>query len=91
MDETVDLFKIAEQEIMAINDELDEQGEKFNSLQEKLGKHRKVLYENSNAVDKLQNALRMRKFIILILFIMVMFSISFLVIRYLKSGEFIKF
>lgn len=84
MDETASLVRSAEHELASINEELDIQTEKFVGIQEKVGMHRRSLYENGSALERLKSALRIRKFIILILLIAIVFSILFLLIKSLK-------
>lgn len=84
MDETTALIQSAEYELAGINEELDLQTEKFIGIQEKIGRHRKNLYDTDAALNQLQNALKIRKFIVLILFIVVMFSLLFFLIRNFK-------
>lgn len=74
----------AEYELAGINEELDLQTEKFIGIQEKIGRYRNNLYDNDAALGQLQNALKIRKFIVLILFIIVVFSLLFFLIRNFK-------
>lgn len=81
MDETAGLMRAAEHELASINEELDLQTEKFVGIQEKVGMHRRNLYENDTALGKLKSALKIRKFVILILVVAIVFSVLFFMIK----------
>lgn len=83
MDDTADLLKVAEEEMHTINEELGLHSEKYAALQAKLAQHRAALHKNRSAVSDLQEALKIRKFMILIVAVVTVSGASFLAIKYL--------
>lgn len=82
MGDTLEMINNAQKEIADINDELDLQTDKFLSLQKKLGYRRSFLYDNDSAMKDLRKALKIKKFMILIGIIAIIFTISILLINY---------
>lgn len=73
-------------EIEGINEELNLQTEKLIGLQKKLGQRRAFLYENDEAVKSFKNALKIKKFLLLISGILILFIIGLALISRSKPG-----
>lgn len=82
MGDTLEMINSAQKEMNDINSELELQTDKFLNLQKKLGHRRSFLYDNDSAMKDLRKALKIKKFLILIGIIMIIFTISILLINY---------
>lgn len=82
MEDALTLANLANQESINIKEELDIQTEKFIELQKKLGVRRTFLYDNDNAVKELKNALKIKKFLIILAMIFIVFSLCYCCLIY---------
>lgn len=87
MDDTKTLIKLAENEMKTINEELDLQSEKFSSLQDKILRNKKILYRNEHAIDKLSTSVGIRKYILLLSGILLLFITGLLTIKYIPHPK----
>jgi hypothetical protein len=80
MDETLNMLGYAKNEIVEINEELDIHSEKLGSLRKKISAGKEILTANTLALGGLENALKIRKFLVIILAMVLGFAISYFLI-----------
>ena len=84
MDETKELIKLAEQQIIEIDEELGIHGEKYLAIQKKIGMNKSHLFENDRAILNLTKAIKMNKIFLFIAAILFTFTFLLIIIKYFR-------